>query len=79
MTVREIQEHLLNEIEDHHDLNQCLQEASKIESQIAQQKLLGLKSVQYDSLGNQDRGRSKKKNKNKDDFKHRSQSGNRSK
>ena len=31
VTVREMQEHLLNEIEDEHDLNHCLQEARKIE------------------------------------------------
>ena len=67
VTVREIQEHLLNDIEDDHDLNHCLQEARKIESCIAQHKLLGLKSVQYDSIGNQrDWGRSKKKSKFKD-------------
>ena len=51
--VREIQEHLLNEIGDDHDINQCLQEARKIESCLAQCKLFGLKSVQYDSIGNQ--------------------------
>ena len=45
ITVREIQEHLLNDIEDEHDLNHCLQEARNIESRIAQCKLLGLKSV----------------------------------
>ena len=43
VTVREIQEHLLNEIEDDHDLNQCLQEARKIKSCISQHKLLSLK------------------------------------
>ena len=32
VTVREIQEHLLNDIEDDHDLNHCLQEARKIEN-----------------------------------------------
>ena len=53
VTVREIQEHLLNEIGDDHDINQCLQEARKIESCIAQCKLLGLKSIQYNSIGNQ--------------------------
>ena len=42
VTIREIQEHLLNEIGDDHDLNQCLMEARKIESRIAQRKLLGL-------------------------------------
>ena len=42
VTVREIQEHLLNEIGDGHDLNQYLIEAHKIESHIAQRKLLGL-------------------------------------
>ena len=41
VTVHEIQEHLLNEIGDNHDINQCLQEARKIESHIAQPKLLG--------------------------------------
>ena len=67
VTVCEIQEHLLNNIEDDHDLNHCLQEACKIESHIAQCKLLGLKSVQYDAIGNQrDWGRSKKKSKLKD-------------
>ena len=60
VTVHEIQEHLLNDIEDDHDLNHCLQEAHKIESCIAQRKLLGLKSIQYDTIGNQ-RGRPKKK------------------
>ena len=65
VTIREIQEHLLNEIGDDHDLNQCLMEARKIESRIAQCKLLGLKSVQYDSIGNQ-RSRPKKKFKPKD-------------
>ena len=35
MSLREIQEHLLNEIEDKHDLNHCLQEARKIESRVA--------------------------------------------
>ena len=34
VTVHEIQEHLLNDIEDDHDLNHCLQEARKIESHI---------------------------------------------
>ena len=76
VTVHEIQEHLLNGIEDDHDLNHCLQEARNIESCIAQRKLLGLKSVQYDAIGNQrDRGRTKKKSKSKDRFKSRSQSG----
>ena len=75
VTVCEIQEHLLNEIGDDHDINQCLQEARKIESCIAQRKLLGLKSVQYNSIGNQiDWGRSKKKSKSKDRFLSRSQS-----
>ena len=32
VTVREIQEHLLYETEDDHDLAHCLQEARKIES-----------------------------------------------
>ena len=64
VTIREIQEHLLNEIDDH-DLNQCLIETRKIESHIAQRKLLGSKSVQYDSIGNQ-RSRPKKKFKPKD-------------
>ena len=50
--VREIQEHLLNDIEDDHDLNHCLQEVHKIESCIAQRKLLGLKLVQHDAIGN---------------------------
>ena len=40
-------------------------EACKIESRIAQRKLLGLKSIQYDSIGNQ-RNRPKKKFKPKD-------------
>ena len=40
VTVRDIQEHFLNEIGDNHDLNQCLIEAHKIESCIAQRKLL---------------------------------------
>ena len=65
VTVCEIQEQLLNDIEDDHDLNHCLQEAHKIESPIAQRKLLGLKSIQYDSIGNQ-RSRPKKKSKAKD-------------
>ena len=60
VTVCEIQEHLLNEIGDDHDLNQCLIETRKIESHVAQRKLLGLKSVQYDAI-NQSRGRPKKK------------------
>ena len=51
VTVHEIQAHLLNDIEDDHDLNHCLQEARKVESCIAQRKLLGLKSVQYDVVG----------------------------
>ena len=72
--MREIQEHLLNDIEDEHDLNHCLQEARKIESHIAQHKLLGLKSVQYDSTGRRDHGRSKKKSKFKDRSKSRCQS-----
>ena len=42
VTVREIQEHLINEIGDDHDLNMTLVEARKIESRIAQCKLLGL-------------------------------------
>ena len=76
VTVREIQKHLLNDIEDDHDLNHCLQEACKIESHIAQCKLLGLKSVQYDAIGNQrDWERTKKKSKSRDRFKSRSQSG----
>ena len=74
ITIREIQEHLLNEIGDDHDVNQCLQEARKIESCIAQCKLLGLKSVQYNSIGQRDCSRSKKKSKSKDRFKSRSQS-----
>ena len=65
VTVCEIQEHLLNDIEDDHDLDHCLQEACKIESLIAECKLLGLKSVQYDAVG-RDRGRSKKKSKSRD-------------
>ena len=39
VTVHEIKEHLLNDIEDDHDLNYCLQEAKKIESSIAQRKV----------------------------------------
>ena len=66
---------MLNNIEDDHDLNHFLQEAHKIESHIAQCKLLGLKSVQYDAIGQRDRGRTKKKSKSKDRFKSRSQSG----
>ena len=74
VTDREILEHLLNEIEGNLDLNQCLQEARKIEPHIAHRKLSGLKSVQYDSIDNQrDRGRSKKKSKLKGDFIHKSQ------
>ena len=62
--VCEKQEHLLNEIGDDHNINQCLQEVRKMELCIAQSKLLGLKSVYYDSIGNQkDCGRSKKKSK----------------
>ena len=57
--VHEIQDHLLNDIEDHHELNHCLQEARKIESHLAQCKLLGLKSVQFDSIGQCDGGRKK--------------------
>ena len=77
VTVCEIQEDLLNEIGDDHDINQCLQKARKIESCIAQHKLLGLKSVQYNSIGNQRGcGRSKKKSKSKDKrSQSRSQSG----
>ena len=75
ITVHEIQEHLLNDTEDEYDINHCLQEACKIELHIAQRKLLGLKSVQYDAIGQRDRGRSKKKSKSKDRFKSRSQSG----
>ena len=57
VTVHEIQEGLLNDIQNDHDLNICLQEPDKIESHIAQRKLLGLKLVQYDAIGNQrDRG-----------------------
>ena len=63
VTVREIQEHLLNKINEDHDPNQCLVEARKIESCIAQRKLLGLKSVQYDAIN---RSRPKKKSKTKD-------------
>ena len=74
VTVYEIQEHLLHEIGDDHDINQCLQEARKIELHIAQHKLLGLESVQYNSIGQRDHGRSKKKSKSKDRFKSRSQS-----
>ena len=47
-----------------HDLNMTLVEARKIESRIAQRKLLGLKSVQYDAINQH--GRPKKKSKNKD-------------
>ena len=72
VTVRGIQEHLLNDIEDEHNLNHCLQDARKIESCITQHKLLGHISVQYDSIGQRDHGRSKKKS--KDRFKSRSQS-----
>ena len=53
VTVREIQEHLLNEITDDQDLAATLVEARKIESRIAQRKLLGLKSVQFDAVNNQ--------------------------
>ena len=74
VTVNEIQEHLLIEIGDDNDINQCLQEARKIESCIAQRKLLGLKSVQYNSTGQRDCGRSEKKSKSKDRFKFRSPS-----
>ena len=72
VTVHEIQEHLLNEIGDDHDINQCLMEARKIESRIAQRKLLGLKSVQYDAIA-KDRGRSEK-TKSKDNFRPKSRS-----
>ena len=65
VTVCEIQEHLLNDTENEHDLNHCLQEAHKIESHIAQRKLLGLKSVQYDATGECGRPK-KKKSKPKD-------------
>ena len=75
VAVREIEEHLLDDIEDEHDLNHCLQEARKIESCIAQCKLLGLKSVQYDFIGQRDDGRSKKKSKSKDRFKSQSSRG----
>ena len=64
---------MVNDIEDDHDLNHCLQEARKIQSRIAQRKYLGLRSVQYDAIGKRDWGRSKKKS--KDRFKSRSQSG----
>ena len=75
VTVRKIQEHLLNEINEDHNLNQCLVEARKIESCIAQRKLLGLNSVQYDAIN---RNRPKKKSKTKDIRpKSRSQSGTR--
>ena len=74
VTIHEIQEHLLNDIEDDQDLNHCLQEACKIESCIAQHILLGLKSVQYDTI-DRDGGRTKKKSKSKDRFKSKSQSG----
>ena len=57
VTVHEIQEHLLNDIEDDHDLSHCLQEACKLKSRIAQCKLLGLKFVQYDAIGNQRPGK----------------------
>ena len=50
VTVREIQEHLLNEITDDQDLAATLVEARKIESRISQRKLLGLKLVQYDAV-----------------------------
>ena len=66
VTVREIQEHLLNEIGDNRDLNQCFIEACKIELHIAQRKLLGLKSIQYDSIGNQRSRPQKRKFKPKD-------------
>ena len=76
VTVREIQEHLPNEITDEQDLNATLVEARKIESRIAQCKLLGPKSVQYDVVNQGQRGRSKKKSKSKDSRqKSRSQSG----
>ena len=39
VTVHDILEHLLNDTEDDHDLNHCLQEAHKIESCMAQRKL----------------------------------------
>ena len=65
VTVHEIQEHLLNDIEDDHDLNR-LQGAHKIESHLAHRKLLGLKSIQYDSIGNQRSRHQKKKFKPKD-------------
>ena len=70
--VHEIQEHLFYDIEEDHGLNHCLQEARKIESHIAQHKLLGLKSVQYDAIGQRDWGKTKKKSKSKDRFKSRS-------
>ena len=78
VTVHEIQEHLLNDIGDDHDLNHCLQETCKIELRLAQHKLLGLKSVQYDAIGNQrDQERSKKKSSKSKDKRpqSRSQSG----
>ena len=58
--------HLLNEIGDDHDLNQCLIKAHKIELHIAQRKLLGLKSDQYDSIGYQRSRPQEKKFKPKD-------------
>ena len=62
--VRVIQEHPLNDIEDDHDLIHYLQEARKIESRLAQCKLLGLKSVQYDFIGNQRDRAGPRKNQN---------------
>ena len=42
---------MLNNIEDDHDLNHCLQEARKTESCITQRELLGLKSIQCPAYG----------------------------
>ena len=60
--VKEIQDHLLEEITPNDNLDKCLLEAIKVESNIEQRKLLGIKTAMtYDAVN---RGRSKSKHKN---------------
>ena len=52
LTAKEIQDTLLNKIESDDTIGKCLLKARKVESQIEQRKILGIKtSMSYDTIG----------------------------
>ena len=63
--IKEVQDHLLDEITPEDNLDKCLLEARKIENKIEQCKLLGIKTgMTYDAIHSNNKGRSQSRNKN---------------